>query len=143
MQAESPRCRLVAIIAGIDGHGHAVVAEFVGDGHGHIEPGIRPGWGSAAKASRRYRSTIQASTCSGRRIRGRIVARCGMIFVNRRAVMLAIEIVFAVFDAVWPRGQHITVTGGGQVVDAERAENFLALIIESANLGAEFAMTAE
>ena len=53
--------------------------------------------------------------------------------------MLAIEIVFAVFDAVWPRGQHITVTGGGQVVDAERAENFLALIIESANLGAEFA----
>ena len=69
----------------------------------------------------------------------RIVARCGMIFVNRRAVMLAIEIVFAVFDAVWPRGQHITVTGGGQVVDAERAENFLALIIESANLGAEFA----
>ena len=62
-----------------------------------------------------------------------------MIFVNRRAVMLAIEIIFAVFDAVWPRGQHITVTGGGQVVDAERAENFLALIIESANLGAEFA----
>lgn len=53
--------------------------------------------------------------------------------------MLAIEIVFAVFDAVWPRGQHIAVTGGGQVVDAERAENFLALIIESANLGAEFA----
>ena len=37
MQAESPRCRLVAIIAGIDGHGHAVVAEFVCDGHGHIE----------------------------------------------------------------------------------------------------------
>ena len=57
--------------------------------------------------------------------------------------MLAIEIVFAVFDAVWPRGQHITVTGGGQVVDAERAENFLALIIESANLGAEFADDAE
>ena len=32
----SPRCRFVAIIAGIDGRGHAVVAEFVGDGHGHI-----------------------------------------------------------------------------------------------------------
>ena len=37
VQAKSPRCRLVAIIAGIDGHGHAIFAQFVGHGHGHIE----------------------------------------------------------------------------------------------------------
>ena len=139
MQAESPRCRFVAIIAGIDGRGHAVVAEFVGDGHGHIERvSVQVG-----EAQRKRHGAIGQRFKLPHVVVGvsvvRIVARCGMIFVNRRAVMLAIEIVFAVFDAVWPRGQHITVTGGGQVVDAERAENFLALIIESANLGAEFA----
>ena len=95
--------------------------------------------GSAAKASRRYRSTIKLPHVVVGVSVVRIVARCGMIFVNRRAVMLAIEIRIRKFSMRFGHGASITVTGGGQVVDAERAENFLALIIESANLGAEFA----
>ena len=50
--------------------------------------------------------------------------------------MLAIEIVFTVFNTVWPRGQHVSVAGRGQIVDPEWTEDFLAVEVEPADFRA-------
>ena len=66
----------------------------------------------------------------------RVVARSRVIFVDRSAVVLAVEIVFTVFNTVWPRGQHVSVAGRGQIVDPEWTEDFLAVEVEPADFRA-------
>ena len=139
VQAERPRRRLVAIIAGADRDGHALVVQLVRGGDGDIERiavEVREAQrlGDAVLGERFQLPHVLVCVAVVR-----VVARLGMILVDRRAVVLAVEVVFAVLDAVRPRREDVAAAGRRQVVRSVAAEHLLAAVVETAQLRAELA----